>query len=88
MTKKDLVKRVHDIHGGVSYRESQEIVEKIFQIIRERLIFGDKVTLSGFGVFRVTRRRERRGRNPQTGEMIEIRARRFLSFKPSKLLDF
>lgn len=88
MTKKDLVKVVHEIHGGISSNEAREIVDTMLGAIKGRLLSGEKVMLTGFGVFKVTERKRRRGRNPQTGESIEIKGRRFLSFKPSKLLEF
>ena len=87
MTKKDLVKVVHEIHGGISYKEAEVIVEGIFEKIIKALVRGEKVLLTGFGVFNVQDRKKRRVRNPRTGELIEIAPCKRLSFKPSKQLE-
>jgi integration host factor subunit alpha len=63
-----------------------KIVEYIFDIIKDTLIKEDKIKISGFGNFVVRKKRSRRGRNPQTGNDIEITARRILTFKPSQVL--
>jgi integration host factor subunit alpha len=71
---------------GSSKKEAGEVVEEIFDIIRECLRRGEKVKVSGFGCFVVNNKRARRGRNPQTGDPITIESRRVLSFKPSQVL--
>ncbi len=86
MNKNDISKRVYDAHGGISYAEAQKIVDLIFDIIKKRLGRGEKVLLSGFGCFRVLRRRDKKGVNPQTGEPLLIRGRNSVRFKPSKYL--
>jgi integration host factor subunit alpha len=58
----------------------------VFDIIKETLEKGEKIKISGFGNFVVREKRSRVGRNPQTGEEIEISARRVLTFKPSQVL--
>lgn len=84
MNKDDLSKAVYDAHGGMSYADAQKIVELFLDIIKKRLLKGDKVLLSGFGCFRVVERRERKGVNPQTGASIVIPGRKAITFKPSK----
>ena len=85
MTKADIVESVYE-KVGISKRESAKIVEEVLDIIKSNLEEGEKVKISGFGNFTVREKRPRRGRNPQTGEEIEITARRVLTFKPSQVL--
>ena len=58
----------------------------VFETMKETLEQGEKIKISGFGNFEVRDKRARVGRNPQTGEVIEISARRVLTFKPSQVL--
>lgn len=85
MTKADIARIVYERHGGISNREAARLVEIIFDTIKDRLGEGDKVQITGFGTFVVRQKRERRGRNPQTGEEMVIRPRRSVVFRPSKL---
>lgn len=89
MTKADLVEAVYaQLEGGsrVSKRESSELVELVFDTMKETLGNGDKVKISGFGNFVVRHKKPRVGRNPQTGTEITITERRVLSFKASQVL--
>jgi integration host factor subunit alpha len=85
MTKADIARIVYECHGGLSNREAARLVETIFDSIKIRLSHREKVQITGFGTFAVREKRERRGRNPQTGEEMLIRPRRSVVFKPSKL---
>ncbi len=85
MTKADIVETIYE-KVGLSKRESVQMVDMIFAIIKDKLENGESVKLSGFGSFTVRDKKSRRGRNPQTGEEITISARRVLSFKPSNVL--
>ena len=85
MTKADLIDAVHD-KVGFSKKEATDIVEMVFDTIKETLENGEKIKISGFGNFEIRSKRSRVGRNPQTGEVIEISARRVLTFKPSQVL--
>ncbi len=85
MTKADLVDAIYE-RVGFSKKESAKIVELVFDIIKETLEKGEKIKISGFGNFVVRDKRSRIGRNPQTGQEIEISARRVLTFKPSQVL--
>ena len=88
MTKADIVEKVHG-KTGFSKKESSEAVETVLEILKERLESGNKVKLSGFGNFVIRKKDVRKGRNPKTGEEMEISARRVLTFKPSqKLKDY
>lgn len=86
MTKADLVDIVYEKAGGLSKKEAQEIVEDIFETLKATLKSGDKIKISGFGNFVLRDKRPRKGRNPQTGDDIEITARRVLTFRPSQIL--
>jgi integration host factor subunit alpha len=85
MTKADLVDLIYE-RVGSSKKEAGEVVETIFDIIKESLRRGEKVKISGFGSFAVNQKRARRGRNPQTGASITIDPRCVLTFKPSQVL--
>jgi len=85
MTKAEIVERVYE-KVGFSKKESSELVELIFETVKQTLENGDNVKISGFGKFEVRHKEARRGRNPQTGREIEISARKVLSFKPSQVL--
>jgi len=85
MTKVDIVETIYE-KVGFSKKEVAKIVETIFDIIKENLQKEDKIKISGFGNFVIRKKRSRRGRNPQTGDDIEISSRRILTFKPSQVL--
>ncbi len=61
-------------------------METVFEVIKEALVQGEKVKFAGFGNFIVREKNARKGRNPQTGEEIQLAARRVLTFKPSLVL--
>ena len=85
MTKADIVEVVHN-RTGFSKKESSEAVESILDILKEILEQGEKIKLSGFGNFVIRSKEVRKGRNPKTGEEMEISARSVLTFKPSQKL--
>ncbi len=86
MTKSEIAQAVYERLGGFSKKESADLVELIFETMKETLGRGEKIKISGFGNFVLRDKRERQGRNPQTGDPIVIDARRVLSFKPSQIL--
>lgn len=85
MTKADLIENVY-LTTGFSKKESAEIVEMVFDLMKTTLEDGEKIKIAGFGNFVVKEKAARRGRNPQTGGEIEISARKILTFKPSQVL--
>ncbi len=85
MTKADIVEKVYTKTGSQK-KDSTELVETLFEIMKGALEKGEPLKISGFGVFEVKQKKDRRGRNPQTGEDITITARKVLSFKPSSVL--
>ena len=86
MTKVDLIEAMCDKVGGMSKKQAAEVVEVVFDTIKETLERGEKLKISGFGNFEVRDKAARKGRNPQTGEEIVIAARRVLTFKPSQVV--
>ncbi len=85
MTKADIIEKVRE-NSEFSKKESEGLVESFFDLIKDALAAGENLKVSGFGNFEVRQKSERRGRNPQTGDAIQISSRRILSFKPSKVL--
>jgi integration host factor subunit alpha len=85
MTKIDIVERIQT-STGMTKKESIEILEDVFEIIKKTLESEENIKISGFGNFEIKRKKDRIGRNPQTGETITIEARKVLTFKPSKVL--
>jgi len=85
MTKADIVESIFE-KVGFSKKDVTEVVEFVFETIKDSLEKGDNVKVSGFGNFVIRQKRARRGRNPQTGEALTITERKVLTFKPSHIL--
>lgn len=85
MTKADIIEQIYE-KVGFSKKESSEIVELVFDTIKTTLEKGEKIKISGFGNFVVRSKHSRTGRNPQTGEAIQIASRKVLTFRPSQVL--
>ena len=85
MTKADVNKIIHEKIGW-GLKESMEIVDQVFDILKETLEGGEKIKISGFGNFVVRQKRPRKGRNLQTGEEMVISGRRVVTFRPSPVL--
>ncbi len=85
MTKADIIEAVYE-QIGFSKKEAAEVVELVFDTMKDTLSEGEKIKISGFGNFVVRPKRARTGRNPQTGAQITISARKVLTFKPSQVL--
>ena len=85
MTKADIVERIMT-NTGLSKLDSFDMFELVFSIMKNTLEDGEDIKISGFGKFEVKQKKDRRGRNPQTGEDLIIEARRVLTFKPSTIL--
>ncbi len=71
---------------GFSKKEAADLVELVFESMKEELCKGGSIKISGFGKFRVRGKKARMGRNPQTGEAMVISARKVLTFTPSRIL--
>ena len=85
MNKADLVAKVAE-KSGVTKKDAEKAVAGICAAVQEALAAGDKVQVLGFGTFEVKERAARTGRNPQTGEELQIAASKNPSFKPGKAL--
>ena len=85
MNKTDLINKVSEL-SDLSKKDAGKAVDAVFEAIGEALQGGDKVQLVGFGNFEVRDRQARKGRNPQTGEEIDIAASKIPAFKPGKQL--
>jgi integration host factor subunit alpha len=85
-TKADLAEAVYKVHGGLSRHESRKLVDLILDQIRDALVQGDSVLISGFGTFKVRKRRPRIGRNPRTGRAVPIAASCRPVFRPSRIV--
>ncbi|KHD85780.1 HU family DNA-binding protein [Heyndrickxia ginsengihumi] len=85
MNKTELINAVAEA-TELSKKDTTKAVDAIFEAIQNALASGDKVQLIGFGNFEVRERAARKGRNPQTGEEIEIAASKVPAFKPGKAL--
>jgi integration host factor subunit alpha len=86
MTKADIARAVSSRIGGFSKAEAADLVELVFETMKEMLGRGEKIKISGFGNFVLRDKRQRTGRNPQTGEAIVLAARRVLAFKESQVV--
>jgi integration host factor subunit alpha len=85
LTKFDIVKNLND-KIGLNKREAKELVDSFFDTIKKLLSQGKEVKLSGFGNFQLKDKSSRPGRNPRTGENVEITARRVVTFKSGQKL--
>ena len=85
LTKDRLITRLQT-QIGMSKPESRQIVESLFEIMKETMADGEDLLISGFGTFQVRQKKERLGRNPQTKASLMLRARRVLVFKTSRVL--
>lgn len=86
LTKADLVQEVYKNHQNLTKAQAIDAVESLLRLSKESLINGSDLLLSGFGKFNVRDKNPRRGRNPQTGDALDLEARRVVTFKPSGIL--
>ena len=84
MTKSELIQRIAELNPHLYLRDTEEIVNTIFEEISAALERGDRVELRGFGTFSVKNRKARQGRNPRTGEKVFVEAKSVPFFKTGK----
>lgn len=84
MIRSEMVKRLADTHPDLSDGDIEAIVSTFFEEIVKRLAAGGRVELRGFGAFSTRSRTARTGRNPRTGETVDVTAKRVPYFKPGK----
>ena len=85
LTKSDIVKDLNN-EIGLNKREAKELVDSFFDNIKRLLSQGQEIKLSGFGNFQLKNKSSRPGRNPRTGDDVEITARRVVTFKSGQKL--
>ncbi len=86
MTRSELILKVSERMNHLTKRDTEKIVKAIFDNIKEALEKGEKVEIRGFGNFRLRERRERRARNPKTGDAVSVPSKRVPFFKVGKEL--
>ena len=84
MTKSELIARLAAQNPSLYHRDIERLVNTVFETITEALISGDRVELRGFGAFSLRERGSRIGRNPRTGESVNVSAKRMPFFKMGK----
>jgi len=87
MTKSDLIDQIAKGNDNLTLKQAEIIVDQIFDSMIDALSRGEKIDIRGFGSFKVKQREARTGRNPQTGESIDIPAKKVPSFKTGKQLQ-
>lgn len=85
LTKEKIINNIYH-QVGLSKSHSRAVVERLLEIIKERLETGEDILISGFGKFVVKKKSARRGRNPQTTEDLQLRERKVVVFKTSGVL--
>jgi len=85
LTKEDIVSSIYN-ELEIPKKRSAEVVESLLEIIKKTLSNGEDILISGFGKFCVKSKKERRGRNPATGEHLMLRSRRVMTFRCSGVL--
>lgn len=86
MTKAELVEKIYTKAGLPSKAKAEAALDAVMGCLRDALIAGDTVTFTGFGSFKVNTRAARKGRNPRSGEEIDIPACKVVKFTPGKTL--
>lgn len=86
MNTNDLAQYVSEQDGALTKAQAKQLVEAVFAGIREAALKGEEVSVPGFGKFKVQNKPARTGRNPRTGEAVQIAATKKLAFQPAKAL--
>ncbi len=86
MTKAELVEKVSDKVDGLTKKQTEVIINTIFDSVKDALSKGDKIEIRGFGSFKIRSRKEREGRNPKTGSPVSVPAKKVPFFKAGKEL--
>jgi DNA-binding protein HU-beta len=85
MTKTELIAKVAGQIEGATKKDITVVVDTLFETIKESIVDGEKVTISGFGTFDIAERAARDARNPRTGELLHVEAHKAPKFKPSQM---
>jgi integration host factor subunit beta len=84
MIRSELVQRVAEENPGLALKDVERLVGAVFDAIGDQLVAGGRIELRGFGAFSTRPRDARTGRNPRTGESVDVAAKRVPYFKPGK----
>ena len=84
--KKSMLIQMYADKTGMSKKDSQDNLDALWDLLTDLMRKGSKVNVTGFGIFKVADRKAREGRNPRTGEVIQIPASKKVRFTPSKVL--
>ena len=85
MNKKDFVAAIAE-NAGLTKKDAEAALKATFAAIEKALVAGDKVSITGFGTFEIRERKARTGKNPRTGESVEIAGCKVPAFRPSHVL--
>ncbi len=86
MTRSALVEKVAERVDGLTLKQTEIVVETVFESIKESLKKGEKIEIRGFGNFRLKERQPRKARNPKTGESVDVPQKKAIRFKAGKAL--
>ncbi len=86
MTKAELIEKIYSTAGLPTKTMAEGALDAVVTCLRDALVAGESVTFTGFGTFKVSERAARKGRNPRTGEEIDIPASKVAKFTPGKQL--
>jgi integration host factor subunit beta len=86
MTKRELIEKLAEKVTSLSLRDAEIIVNTVFDSMTEALASGDRIEIRGFGSFQVKQRRPREGRNPRTGDKVDVESKKVPFFKVGKEL--
>ena len=86
MTKADIVEYVYSKVGGISKKESAELVDSLIELMKSTLAAGENIKITGFGNFVVKHKNQQKGINPRTKDPIILPERKVLKFKSSQIL--
>ncbi len=86
MTKSVLIEKISERVGSLTRRQTEIVVDTVFDSIKEALVKGEKIEIRGFGNFKPKNRRPRKARNPKTGEKVDVPAKKVPHFKVGKAL--
>ena len=87
MTKKDMAKAIAD-EMSLTHLQAAQLIQRVFDGILETLVNEGRLELRNFGVFEVKKRKPRTARNPRTGETVEVPAKRVVTFKPGRKMEY
>jgi len=86
MTKSVLIEKISERIGSLTKKQTEIVVDTVFDSIKEALVSGEKIEIRGFGNFKPKNRKPRKARNPKTGEKVDVPEKKVLHFKVGKAL--